>query len=168
MAKVLGESGRYLSQEATKHLHSMWKWVIGCVALVGTIFGFILRGNFGWLHFSAWANAGLTLTLLLVLVGVATWTFRRLDELDVKRGRLQSGARGEKHVGAILSRLPEAFCVINDLATGHGNLDHVVVGPTGVFVIETKNWRGEISEDGKGELIQNGRPSTARHVATFV
>ena len=36
------------------------------------------------------------------------------------------------------------------------NLDHVVVGPSGVFVVDTKNWSGRI-EVRVGVLRQDGR-----------
>jgi hypothetical protein len=44
----------------------------------------------------------------------------------------------------------------------------VVVGPTGVFVIDTKNWRGVVSADGKGELLLNGKPTDKPFVRQFV
>jgi hypothetical protein len=71
-------------------------------------------------------------------------------------------------VGAILEGLPVEFCVINDLKTPFGNLDHVVVGRTGVFILETKNWRGVVSADGKGELLHNSRPTDKPTVRQFV
>ena len=39
------------------------------------------------------------------------------------------------------------------------NIDHLVVGPSGVFVLDTKNWRGTVgwAEDGK-TLLWNGEP----------
>jgi hypothetical protein len=50
---------------------------------------------------------------------------------------------GEEAVGRLLAQLREdGFHSIHDIDTGHGNIDHVVVGPTGVFVIETKTWNG--------------------------
>ncbi len=77
------------------------------------------------------------------------------------RNRLQAflkGAKGEELVARALVLLPETFTVFHGLAAhsqgivsqGGGDLDHVVVGPAGVFVIETKNWTGTIAiKDGK-------------------
>ncbi len=59
-----------------------------------------------------------------------------------------NGLQGEKHVTKILtSNLNNNYYLINDvnLSGGYGNIDHIVLGPTGVFVIETKNWSGDIS-----------------------
>jgi hypothetical protein len=81
---------------------------------------------------------------------------------------MQRGAAGEIGVGSILQKFPDNFYVINDLTTPFGNLDHVVVGPTGVFVIDTKNWRGVVSADGKGELLLNGNPTDKPFVRHFL
>jgi hypothetical protein len=65
------------------------------------------------------------------------------------------GAIGESKVAFVLSSLPDEYVVIHDVSTEllepislpsehdtiHSfQIDHVVVGPTGVFVIETKHW----------------------------
>jgi len=78
------------------------------------------------------------------------------------------GAAGEIQVGNLLTKLPESYCVINDLSTPNGNIDHVVVGPTGVFVLDTKAWRGVVSADGKGELLLNGLPTDKPYIRQFV
>ncbi|MBR6493898.1 MAG: NERD domain-containing protein [Prevotella sp.] len=63
----------------------------------------------------------------------------------------QKGKRGEQYVFSILSRLPEEYAVLNDLVfrteKGTTQIDHVVVSKYGIFVIETKNYRGEIYGD---------------------
>ena len=49
---------------------------------------------------------------------------------------------GEKMMAGYLSRLPEEYTVLNDVIlpteTGTTQIDHIVVSPYGVFVIETK------------------------------
>ena len=59
------------------------------------------------------------------------------------------GKAGEKAVARRLKRLPEeAYKVINDLMlpTSYGTtqIDHVVVSRYGIFVIETKNYKGYV------------------------
>jgi hypothetical protein len=59
----------------------------------------------------------------------------------------KQGYDGEKRVGRVLSsNLSDEYSLINDvtLSDGYGNIDHVVLGPNGVFVIETKNYGGKI------------------------
>lgn len=67
-----------------------------------------------------------------------------------------TGLRGERAVGRALEALPPTYRVLHDLDTGRGNVDHVVIGPTGVFAIETKEWNGRFSSR-NGRLFHNGR-----------
>lgn len=55
------------------------------------------------------------------------------------------GAEGEEVVGKILESLVEdGWHVIHDVCFGHGNIDHIVVGPGGIFTIETKSRAGKV------------------------
>lgn len=67
----------------------------------------------------------------------------------------RKGARGEETVGEILQALDRRFSIHHGIDTGRGNVDHVVIGPTGVFVIETKNVAGRF-ELRKGHVTHNG------------
>jgi Nuclease-related domain len=59
--------------------------------------------------------------------------------------RRDRGAQGEEHVGALLEELVgEGWMVIHDASLGAGNIDHIIVGPPGVFTIETKSHPGPI------------------------
>ena len=60
------------------------------------------------------------------------------------------GAEGEETVAQLLSLLGDAYRVIHDavLPGMRGNIDHIVLGPNGVFVIETKNHKGFITCNG--------------------
>lgn len=64
------------------------------------------------------------------------------------------GKLGEKTVAVILSSLnPENYKVINDVVLRGGDkttqIDHVVVSSFGIFVIETKNYKGWITGNSK-------------------
>jgi hypothetical protein len=117
--------------------------------VVGALFGSgITLSFFGivWLPFS--------LVGLLVVVGVSFMASkgRRLDSI-----RWFLGASGETQVRQTLEALqPLGYRLIDDLDIGRGNVDHVIVGPTGVFAIETKNWGGLVVSDERG-LFVNGR-----------
>ncbi|MCJ7794091.1 NERD domain-containing protein, partial [Candidatus Bathyarchaeota archaeon] len=61
------------------------------------------------------------------------------------------GWEGEKQVAKLLSsKLSDDYILINDLYlhNGYGDIDHVVLGPSGIFVLETKNWSGNITCNG--------------------
>lgn len=67
------------------------------------------------------------------------------------------GALGEQQTALLLEPLRhEGFVILHDRRQpeSSGNIDHIVVGPSGIFVIETKNWQGTISTDGQ-ELYCN-------------
>lgn len=73
--------------------------------------------------------------------------------------RWERGAQGEEATAAALRALPQDEWTVFHDVTWPGrklaNIDHVVVGPGGVFVIDSKNWTGRI-EVRDGVLRQNG------------
>jgi hypothetical protein len=168
MAKVLGQAARYVSQEETKSLHCVWRIGIISMGVTGAILGFMVRALFPFPALPSLAGMLLSLVAVLLVCLVGTTAFRRLDELEKRRNNMRKGGAGERTVESILAELPDEFCVLNDVAVGWGNLDHIVVGPTGVFVIETKNWRGVVGANGAGELTLNGEPTHVDEVKRFV
>jgi Nuclease-related domain len=58
------------------------------------------------------------------------------------------GAEGEEVVGKALEGLAaDGWHVIHDVSFGRGNIDHIVVGPGGIFTIETKSRGGKVWPD---------------------
>jgi len=66
----------------------------------------------------------------------------RTDERAWRRG-----AQGEERVADALSGLDGRWAVVHDLTIGRrgANLDHLVIGPPGVFVLNTKNLTGTVT-----------------------
>lgn len=68
--------------------------------------------------------------------------------LRIYRARI-IGYLGEKKVVFVLSLLGRKYKVFNDVfiptANGTTQIDHIVVSPYGIFVIETKNYKGWIT-----------------------
>ncbi len=59
--------------------------------------------------------------------------------------RHDRGAKGEEHVGGLLDELgSEGWHVIHDASLGNGNVDHILIGPAGVFTVETKSNPGPV------------------------
>lgn len=97
-------------------------------------------------------QAGLLLLVLAIVLAMFTvWSTRRLRSF-------LKGAEGEEKVARVLSFLPSGHTVFNDLYLDDtaSSFDHIVVGPSGVFVIETKNWNGEITFE-NGQVLYNGK-----------
>jgi hypothetical protein len=65
------------------------------------------------------------------------------------------GAAGERRTARLLAVLERhGWAVLHDLAIpgSRANIDHVVIGPGGVFVIDSKHYRGRLQLDGSGRL----------------
>ena len=61
----------------------------------------------------------------------------------------QDGAVAEQWTGRALRELEsQGWRIFHDLTASDGNMDHVVVGPGGVFLLDSKRWRGSITVDG--------------------
>lgn len=122
------------------------------ILVVMTAMGYLVRAALPWPPLGrTWVGA------LLLALGVAFAVAVRAC-----RTRLDSfikGARGEEGVGRVLALLPSSFDVFHGLAASGrsgGDFDHVVVGPRGVFLVETKNWAGAVRlEDGR--VLVDGR-----------
>ena len=70
------------------------------------------------------------------------------------------GAQGEQRTARLLAPLERhGYQVFHDLAVpgSPANVDHLVVGPTGVFVIDSKRYRGQLRYSG-GRLWHGRRP----------
>jgi hypothetical protein len=89
------------------------------------------------------------------------WRHYHLRDL---RGQLKSGLRGQRHMVKLLSPLDDNYYLINNLQLpGRADdVDHLLVGPNGLFALETKNHRGRIfAENGQwyqAKISRNGRP----------
>lgn len=107
---------------------------------------------------SSWVLTGWVLVLLAV---VTTLGALFIDPASVRAWGI--GAEGEERTARVLDPLRhEGFRVLHDRRMPHGraNIDHLVIGPTGVFVVETKSYAGRLRIRG-GELYIEGRRKTA-------
>lgn len=107
------------------------------VLLIGIMFRSILTLQLDLLN-----QVGL---VLLLAPSVASYYYLR------QYHRYNGGWQGEKRVAKLLNNtLSDDYFLINDLylREGGGDVDHVVLGPNGIFVLETKNWNGKIMCNG--------------------
>jgi hypothetical protein len=122
-----------------------------------------------------------------VVADKARLDIKNLEEtaakLEVEKDLLY-GAIGEQRALAELKKLPDKYQVINDFRleidpplhkkNENGNtdyiksiqIDHIVIGPSGVFVLETKNWSKESTEspDLFSPIMQLSRSSYALYI----
>lgn len=105
-----------------------------------------------------------TLTCLaIVVLSLAVW---RLSRLRARMRNLRLGISGEVAVGQYLDRLHfNGYQVFHDVQGENFNLDHVLIGPAGVFTVETKTWNkpysdARISFDGEKLLCAGKVPDS--------
>ncbi len=87
---------------------------------------------------------GVWLTWWLLLIG---WAPLALSTAFLRRYHIwNAGVRGEKVVSRALQRLDDSYYLLNGIVLpgGRGDIDHIILGPKGVFVIEAKNYSGTI------------------------
>jgi len=124
--------------------------LLAAMFFTGYVVGAALGADLG----QATTGVVMFLAVLMLLRGVFT-CYRRI-------GAFFKGAAGEEIVARELAHLPAGYHVFHSLDMGggvlmwhKGDIDHVVVGPSGVFVIETKNWRGTVALR-DGHLLVDG------------
>ncbi len=100
------------------------------------------------------------LILLLIGLALAGYGAHKKSVSDVKGYSWIRGLKGENAVLKCLETLPKDYFIFNDvkLPGKGGNIDHIVIGPSGVFVIETKNYSGKYRINGnKWFYYKNGK-----------
>jgi hypothetical protein len=104
---------------------------LGALAVATTVMG----RRFGW---QDPRFLGAEVGLLLAIFAISRWVLPLVERHD-------RGARGEEHVGGLLERLQErGWRVTHDASLARGNVDHILIGPGGVFTVETKSHPGPI------------------------
>lgn len=92
----------------------------------------------------------------------------RARRLRLVAARYERRAADERRTAHALESLPtEEWQVFHDIAwpgRRYASIDHVVIGPPGVFVIDSQHWTGRVTVEG-GVLHRNGRPRDAATLA---
>lgn len=87
---------------------------------------------------------------------------QQIQDAEGRHRRDQAGARAEHQVSHELSKLADfdgEYYVWNDLKEDYvGNIDHLVVGASGITIVETKSNRGVIRVEDDGPPTVNGQP----------
>ncbi len=141
-----------------------------------------LGNGLGWRALVVLVVGGLTAGCTVAYLMNAAAPLRRIEEAGVsgavlgfviwwiacavsrgdrdERARIQAGLEAEDRVVRTLARqLPDGYVLINSLALpGSGDVDHIVIGQSGIFVLETKAYTGDmVCEDGTWSRTRYGR-----------
>jgi hypothetical protein len=152
--RQLKGSSSYLKNQVRKNLA---KAAISAF-IFATIFALLIYRVLSTLQLDILEEAG----LVFLIAPLATFYFY-LRKYHIYRG----GWQGEKEVSTLLSHtLSDDYYLLNNLylRDGGGDIDHIVLGSNGVFVLETKNWSGTVSCNGdewqrSGKRNFSGSPS---------
>jgi hypothetical protein len=104
------------------------------------------------------AQAGLPQAALVGLAVAALVGWRLRFRPSEQARAWQRGAHGERHTARLLDRLTrDGYVVFHDLAVPDSlaNVDHLVIGPSGVFVIDSKQWTGSVHQGADGLVWHN-------------
>lgn len=111
----------------------------GSMMIIGGVIA-IFAGLFLGLLVSAFLFIISLLGLVIIIYALSS-----ISQNELKGKGWAKGLVGENIVSDHLKELPENYFIYNDvnLPGKRGNIDHVVIGPNGIFVIETKHYSGK-------------------------
>ena len=150
-----GKPGRYAKHEASRQIHRIM-WVLLLTAMVGSlVLGFVYG------RFRSWHVLWGVLLIGAVMLAMLRLIDKPIDRLARRRVNYMRGAQGEALVGWLLrEQLPDAWHVFHGLQLREASdIDHIVVGPGGLFCISTKSNRGLYSVAPDGTYLLNNRPT---------
>ncbi len=141
---VLGTPGAFAAARF-KDRHRLWKsrvrpWVFVAMLPTGLI---LLAASRIWPQQSGFYLGAAIGTFATAFVALLDGPPEHID-------RWRRGADGERATARQLRPLAKTgWSLYHDVACSRGNIDHVAVGPTGVFLLDTKNLGGQaVIEDG--------------------
>jgi hypothetical protein len=124
-------------------------WRLAAVIAAGSLAGTLTHGAGPRL-------AGPAAALAAAAVG---WRLRFRVSAETRAWR--RGARGDRRTARHLRKLaPSGWTVLHDLAIpqSRANGDHLLIGPPGVFLVDSKAWHGTITLASDGTAWHNGHP----------
>ena len=157
LEKQVLETGEKLDKLTDIRLAFMWFFIV--VLLLGSLLSIVAIGQLQK-GATGIAKVGYISYLIILpfalIMGIVT--FRQLnslikevkEEFAIKKRELQAEREVQKF---LRESLTEDYYIFTNVYTGYGDVDAVVVGPNGIFVIEVKSNSGVVSQDDKNRLI---------------
>lgn len=149
MATVVGEAGESALRKALLRALLLPAVVLIPIAVA---FPFIAIAYFRS------TNHAPVIALTAVMTCAGAFLFRKdlgeALELSIESRDWARGAAGERAASQDLSLLPDDYLILNDVHPGfrglneRWNWDHVVIGPKGIFVVDSKNYSANRIKDG--------------------
>jgi ssDNA-binding Zn-finger/Zn-ribbon topoisomerase 1 len=135
-------------QRRAERVRRAWPLIVGATTIT-MLMAYLVVQSFAGPSWGAAAAAGVALLFIVTVL-------ERPQTIDAWR----IGAEGERKTARHLGGLEEAgFVILHDRkVSGYGgNLDHIVIGPSGVWAVETKNLSGKVVINGDSLRIGGRR-----------
>lgn len=149
MAKLYGQPGKYSFRMAI-------------ISFIAGLSYFIIGSVTAWLMVVKNGNRLLDPIIILVLViiygpllFIIYYLFRKENSTSLK---FIQGLKGESHVGLEIQKtLSDDYTIYRNaiIRREYGDIDFILIGPTGIFILEVKSHNGLIKLEGN-QLIRNG------------
>jgi len=132
-------------ESAQGMMEDIWFDRVMVPALVSACLG--MAATMEWMNIAFKTSPWFWTVLFCLSVAFTAWRYKSM-RLEI--GRRQQGIRGERIVGQLLEDLRSLGCkVYHDVVEDGYNIDHVIIGPHGVFAVETK----ALSKPRRGQSI---------------
>jgi hypothetical protein len=140
-----GSAVREFNRLRRQNIREEWRvWLFVALAIVG---------------FAVWSFlvSGVAARALAAIAGILGGVIFVLWSLGghVSAFRWLLGAQGERETGAEIEKLGSEWHCDHDLEHERGNWDHVLVGPAGVFLLDSKRLHGTAAAG--GDMLRAGR-----------
>ena len=88
--------------------------------------------------------------IVIIFTNIIHWNPFKIDKTEVEM--IKHGVQGERFLTSMLVKyLPQNYYVLRNIVisspSSKAEIDIIVVGETGVYIVEIKNWIGEIKGD---------------------
>ena len=139
MAQIYGSAGKSAFAMGDSRYEDMLSRIalpmLSLLLLIPVGYYMLTRGHFFW---------------GVVVAGIYVVSIKSLEEAGLKLKKCitdaDTGAKAEQAVAEALHKLPDDYFVFHDLEFSSFNIDHVVLGPNGIFLVETKSQKGNITQ----------------------
>lgn len=134
-----------------------------CFAIM--LVGFAIGALLPWPVTTVAVKCAIVAAVAIVVFVFAFFSTQRIDAFF-------KGAQGEERIAFVLSRLPGCCSVFHGIdLSGHPSrhfkthdFDHLVLTPSGIIIVETKNWSGPVTVT-NGKITVCGKAPTRDPIA---
>jgi hypothetical protein len=166
-----GKAGQFAKAHATDRTNKLINVMLVSLAVptglcgccIGIILSHQLAARFAWAR-SYPLMYGVSLLCLISIFAAIWWcksrVFAAMDRLLLERIHYVHGGQTEALIAWRLRGLDDRWHLFNNVKLkDDGDLDHVVIGPGGVFCLSAKSHKGNYAINSAGEYLLNGKPT---------